>query len=83
MSSSSSQNGDGGNRRGRGRGRDFEGPSSSRRRAGSDNWPEPIVEALASHVAIDAARSFGRLVAAPPLCNLFQRENWMNLEVNP
>ncbi|GFZ07561.1 transducin/WD40 repeat-like superfamily protein [Actinidia rufa] len=71
-SSSSSQDGDGGNGRGGGRGGDFEGPSSSRHRAGDSNWPEPIVEALASQVAIDAARSLGRLAAAPALVNLFQ-----------
>ncbi|XP_008229947.1 PREDICTED: transcriptional regulator STERILE APETALA [Prunus mume] len=51
---------------------DFEGPSSSRRRAVNEVWPEPFVEALATQVAIDASRSMGRLAAAPALANVFQ-----------
>lgn len=54
------------------RGGDFEGPSSSRRRAVNEVWPEPFVEALATQVAIDASRSMGRLAAAPALANVFQ-----------
>ncbi|GKV18316.1 hypothetical protein SLEP1_g28714 [Rubroshorea leprosula] len=59
-----------GSRRGRG---DFEGPSSSRhRRENNEVWPEPVVEALAAHVAIDAFHSLGRLAAAVALANVFQ-----------
>lgn len=52
---------------------DYEAPSSSRqRRSGNGVWPEPFVEALATHVAIDASQSEGRLVAAQVLFNIFQ-----------
>ncbi|KAK4769924.1 hypothetical protein SAY87_030456 [Trapa incisa] len=78
-SSSSPPSGVGGNggRRRRGEGAapsNDVGPSSSRRRRGrtTDVWPEPFLEALAIQVAVDAARSFGRLAAAPSLANLFQ-----------
>ncbi|KAI3695373.1 hypothetical protein L1987_78370 [Smallanthus sonchifolius] len=50
----------------------FQGPSNSRRRFNTAVWPEPFLEALATQIAIDAARSFGRLAAAPALSNLFQ-----------
>ncbi|KAK2648254.1 hypothetical protein Ddye_015743 [Dipteronia dyeriana] len=74
-SSSSSEdsngNGGGGARRRRAGG-DYEGPSSSRRRAANEVWPEPFLEALATQVAIDAARSSGRLAAAAALANVFQ-----------
>ncbi|KAA8526615.1 hypothetical protein F0562_008182 [Nyssa sinensis] len=51
---------------------EFERPSSSRRRSGDGVWPDHVVEALASQVAIDASRSVGRLAAAPALFNIFQ-----------
>ncbi|PRQ52501.1 putative transcription factor WD40-like family [Rosa chinensis] len=51
---------------------DFEGPSSSRRRAVSEVWPEPFLEALAAQVAIAASRNSGRLAAAAALANVFQ-----------
>ncbi|KAI9177161.1 hypothetical protein LWI28_011811 [Acer negundo] len=53
-------------------GGDYEGPSSSRRRAANEVWPEPFLEALATQVAIDTARSAGRLAAAAALANVFQ-----------
>jgi hypothetical protein len=65
-------NGDGGGSTSARRGGDFEGPSSSRRRAVNEVWPEPFVEALAAQVAIDASHSIGRLAAAPALANVFQ-----------
>lgn len=71
-SSSSSQDGNGGAYVPGRRGGDFEGPSSSRRRALNEVWPEPFLEALATQVAIDASRSSGRLAAAPALANVFQ-----------
>lgn len=68
MSSSSSSSGDGGGARG-----DYDAPSSSRqRRSNNGVWPEPFVEALATHVAIDASQTQGRLVAAQVLFNVFQ-----------
>ncbi|XP_047938501.1 transcriptional regulator STERILE APETALA-like [Salvia hispanica] len=50
------------------------GPSSSRSRMRSSNdvWPEPFLEALAVHVAVDASRTIGRLAAAQALFNIFQ-----------
>lgn len=50
------------------------GPSSSRSRMRSSNgvWPEPFLEALAVHVAVDASRTTGRLAAAQALFNIFQ-----------
>ncbi|KAJ0111001.1 hypothetical protein Patl1_01839 [Pistacia atlantica] len=57
------------------RGGDFEGPSSSRQRAISEVWPEPFVEALAAHVAIDASRNIGRLAAAAALTNVFLHQS--------
>ncbi|CAN6571438.1 unnamed protein product [Malus baccata var. baccata] len=54
------------------RGGDFQGPSSSRRRAVNEVWPEPFVEALAAQVATEASRAVGRLAAAPALANVFQ-----------
>ncbi|KAL5794308.1 hypothetical protein ACOSP7_002902 [Xanthoceras sorbifolium] len=75
-SSSSTEDGNGGGGVGhygaRRRGGDFEGPSSSRRRAINEVWPEPFLEALATQVAIDAAHSAGRLAAAAALANVFQ-----------
>ncbi|XP_041997875.1 transcriptional regulator STERILE APETALA-like [Salvia splendens] len=49
-------------------------PSSSRSRMRSSNgvWPEPFLEALALHVAVDASRTIGRLAAAQALFNIFQ-----------
>ncbi|XP_057767181.1 transcriptional regulator STERILE APETALA-like [Salvia miltiorrhiza] len=63
-SSTSTQGGDGGG----------EPPSSSRSRLRSSNgvWPEPFLEALALHVAVDASRAIGRLAAAQALSNIFQ-----------
>ncbi|XP_042002162.1 transcriptional regulator STERILE APETALA-like [Salvia splendens] len=69
-SSSSTQGGDSG-----GGGAELEaGPSSSRSRMRSSNgvWPEPFLEALAVHVAVDASRTIGRLAAAQALFNIFQ-----------
>ncbi|XP_010270208.1 PREDICTED: transcriptional regulator STERILE APETALA [Nelumbo nucifera] len=57
---------------GQGRGGEFERPSSSRQRSGDGVWPEPFVEALAYQVAIDAARTIGRLAAGPAVANVFQ-----------
>lgn len=79
-SSSSSEDGNGGGNGsgavggyyGARRGGDFEGPPPARRRAVNEVWPEPFVEALAAQVAIDAARSDGRLAAAAALANVFQ-----------
>ncbi|KAK6918727.1 hypothetical protein RJ641_017149 [Dillenia turbinata] len=48
------------------------GRERTRRRSNNEIWPEPFVEALASQVAVDAARSLGRLSVAPALANLFQ-----------
>ncbi|KAF8409717.1 hypothetical protein HHK36_005796 [Tetracentron sinense] len=59
--------GDGGGRRGG----EFEGPSSSRQRSSNGVWPAPFIEALASQVAIDAARTFGRLAAGRAITNVF------------
>lgn len=68
MSSSSSSSGDDDGARG-----DYDAPSSSRqRRNGNGVWPEPFVEALATHVAFDASETQGRLVAAQVLSNIFQ-----------
>ncbi|XP_057955825.1 transcriptional regulator STERILE APETALA [Malania oleifera] len=68
--------GDGSRRiRRRRRGREIEGPSSPPRPllAGNNGvWPEPFLEALATHLAIDAAGTAGRLAAAVALANLFQ-----------
>ncbi|CAI0378012.1 unnamed protein product [Linum tenue] len=65
-SSSSSQGNDGG-------GDEYEGPSRSRPRgAVNEVWPEPFLEALATHVATDAALFAGRLAAAQALANVFQ-----------
>ncbi|WCJ37390.1 Transducin/WD40 repeat-like superfamily protein [Euphorbia peplus] len=64
--SSSSGNGNGGNYG------EYEGPSRSRRRAVNEIWPEPFIEALATQVAIDASRLFGRLAAAQAIVNVFQ-----------
>ncbi|XP_027368622.1 transcriptional regulator STERILE APETALA [Abrus precatorius] len=52
--------------------RQFEGPSSSRQRAMNEALPEPILEALATQVAIDAAHYNGRLAAASAISILFQ-----------
>ncbi|KAK3184530.1 hypothetical protein Dsin_031816 [Dipteronia sinensis] len=71
-SEDSNGNGGGGGARRRRAGGDYEGPSSSRRRAANEVWPEPFLEALATQVAIDAARSAGRLAAAAALANVFQ-----------
>ncbi|KAI4305647.1 hypothetical protein L6164_029002 [Bauhinia variegata] len=51
---------------------DFHGPSPSRRRAMNEVWPAPFLEALATQVAVEAARSQGRLSAATALANVFQ-----------
>lgn len=51
---------------------DFEGPSSSRQRVMNEVLPEPVVELLATQVAIDAAHYNGRLAAAPALAIIFQ-----------
>lgn len=51
---------------------EFEAPSSSRQRAMNEVWPEPVVEALATQVAIDAAHYHGRLAAASALAIIFQ-----------
>ncbi|XP_020223356.1 transcriptional regulator STERILE APETALA [Cajanus cajan] len=48
------------------------GPSSSRQRAMNEVLPEPILEALATQVAVDAAQNNGRLSAASALAILFQ-----------
>ncbi|KAG8642193.1 transcriptional regulator STERILE APETALA [Manihot esculenta] len=74
-SSSSSGNGGGdnyGEGGGGGGGGDYEGPSRTRPRAINEVWPEPFLEALATQVAIDAARMFGRLAAAQALANVFR-----------
>lgn len=67
-------------RRGGGSGGDFEGPSSSRRRAVSEVWPEPFLEALAAQVAISASHNIGRLAAAAALANVFQVCNRINIQ---
>ncbi|XP_061361168.1 transcriptional regulator STERILE APETALA [Gastrolobium bilobum] len=51
---------------------EFEGPSSSRRRAMNEVWPEFVLETLAPRVAIDAANYDGRLAAASALAIMFQ-----------
>ena len=52
---------------------DFEAPSSSRqRRSMYEPLPPDFIETLAIQVAIDAARNFGPLAAAPALSNVFQ-----------
>ncbi|KAL3754361.1 hypothetical protein ACJRO7_001572 [Eucalyptus globulus] len=71
MSSTSSSSEDGGGAARR-RGGDYEGPSTSRRRRGvNEVWPEPFLENLAAQVAIEEARSGGRLAVAPSLVNVF------------
>ncbi|KAF5482611.1 hypothetical protein F2P56_003167 [Juglans regia] len=65
-------NGTGGGSPSERRAGDFEGPSSSRRRAVNEVLPEPFVEAFAAQVAIEASHSTGRLSAAPALANVFQ-----------
>ncbi|URE13524.1 hypothetical protein MUK42_34151 [Musa troglodytarum] len=47
-------------------------PSSSRLRSADAVWPEHFVEAVAAQVAVDAARSDGRLAAAPAVVSVFQ-----------
>ncbi|XP_008778313.1 transcriptional regulator STERILE APETALA [Phoenix dactylifera] len=47
-------------------------PSSSRRRSADAVWPEHFVESVAVRVAVDAARSDGRLAAAPAVAAIFQ-----------
>ncbi|CAL9053718.1 unnamed protein product [Musa banksii] len=47
-------------------------PSSSRLRSADAVWPEHFVEAVAAQVAVDAARSTGRLAAAPAVVSVFQ-----------
>ncbi|KAK9056811.1 hypothetical protein SSX86_024175 [Deinandra increscens subsp. villosa] len=75
--SSSSSHHDGGD--GGGDGGAFAQPSHSRQRFNTSVWPEPFLEALATQIAIDAARSFGRLAAAPALANMFQVcRTWRN-----
>ncbi|PON55050.1 Guanine nucleotide-binding protein, beta subunit [Trema orientale] len=52
---------------------DYGEPSPSRQRGPNySSLPEHIIEALATHVAIEAARTFGRLAAAPALAHVFQ-----------
>jgi hypothetical protein len=54
---------------------EFEAPSSSsssRQRAMNEVWLEPVVEALATQVAIDASHYHGRLSAASALAIIFQ-----------
>ncbi|URE09883.1 hypothetical protein MUK42_04256 [Musa troglodytarum] len=46
-------------------------PSSSRLRSADAVWPEHFVEAVAAQVAVDAARSDGRLAAAPAVVSVF------------
>lgn len=46
--------------------------SSSRQRAMNEVWLEPVVEALATQVAIDASHYHGRLAAASALAIIFQ-----------
>ncbi|KAG2719561.1 hypothetical protein I3843_03G258800 [Carya illinoinensis] len=65
-------NGNGGGSPSERRAGDFEGPSSSRRRAVNEALPEHFVEAVAAQVAIDASHTFGRLAAAQALANVFQ-----------
>jgi hypothetical protein len=55
---------------------EFEAPSSSssssRQRAMNEVWLEPVVEALATQVAIDSSHYHGRLSAASALAIIFQ-----------
>ncbi|XP_042414566.1 transcriptional regulator STERILE APETALA-like [Zingiber officinale] len=53
-------------------GRRTDYPSSSRQRSADVVWPEHFVESVAAHVADDAARSSGRLFAAPAVVAMFQ-----------
>ncbi|XP_074566306.1 transcriptional regulator STERILE APETALA-like [Curcuma longa] len=53
-------------------GRRTDYPSSSRQRSADVVWPEHFVESVAAHVADDAARSSGRLAAAPAVVAMFQ-----------
>ncbi|XP_029117302.1 transcriptional regulator STERILE APETALA [Elaeis guineensis] len=47
-------------------------PSSTRRRSADAVWPEHFVESVAVRVAVDAARSDGRLAAGPAMAAIFQ-----------
>ncbi|KAJ8465188.1 hypothetical protein OPV22_027740 [Ensete ventricosum] len=49
--------------------------SLSRPRPADVVWPEHFVEAVAAHVAVDAASSDGPLAAAPAVVAVFQRCN--------
>ncbi|CAN0927197.1 Transcriptional regulator STERILE APETALA [Linum grandiflorum] len=76
-SSANGNNNDGGGSRLAGssttrRGDDYEGPSRSRPRGVYEVWPEPFLEALATHIAADSALFSGRLSAAQALSNVFQ-----------
>ncbi|XP_062104828.1 transcriptional regulator STERILE APETALA [Humulus lupulus] len=54
------------------RGTGYEGPSSSQRREPTnEDWPGHFVEALIVQVAVEAARTNGRLAAAPALATVF------------
>ncbi|KAK9151236.1 hypothetical protein Syun_009545 [Stephania yunnanensis] len=71
-SSSSGSSSDGSDSTGGGTREEFERPSSSRQRWDDGVWPEPFIEALAYQVAMDAARTLGRLAAGPAIATVFQ-----------